>query len=150
MSEMTAVTGLSIAAMTQSLISAGPAHLIAATTTDVSTGSIIGLSLAIYLIYAIALMLLFHKAGRNPLWGLIPIVSTVVLLQIVGRSGWWILFFLIPIVNIIVLIIVYYDLSRSFGHGIPFTLGLIFFSVIFLLILGLAGRYEGPAARVGS
>jgi len=55
--------------------------------------------------------------------------------------------FLIPIVNLIISIIVYYDLSRSFGHGGGFTVGLVFLSWIFLLILWLGqSEYRGPAA----
>ena len=51
----------------------------------------------------------------------------------------------IPFVNLVILIIVYYDLSKSFGHGVGFTIGLILLGFIFLLILGFGGdRYIGP------
>ncbi len=140
--------GPTIGAMVKSAVSANAAFVVGAqTNTTLSPGAIAGIYAAAYLLYVIPLMLVFHKAHRSPLWALIPIVSTVILLQIVGRSGWWILWFLIPIVNIIVLIIVFYDLARSFGHGVPFTFGLVFLSVIFLLILGLAGQYVEPASR---
>lgn len=68
------------------------------------------------------------------------------LLRIAGRPWWWLLLMLIPIVNIVVLIIVYNDPSKSFGHGVGFTIGLIFLSPIFLCILGFgSSRYLGPA-----
>jgi hypothetical protein len=42
------------------------------------------------------------------------------------------------------------DLSKSFGHGVGFTLGLIFLSPIFIPILGFGGSlYVGPAAKQG-
>jgi hypothetical protein len=54
-------------------------------------------------------------------------------------------------VNIIFLIIVLNDLSKSFGHGVGFTLGLIFLGFIFLPVLAFGGsKYVGPAARQGS
>jgi hypothetical protein len=104
-------------------------------------------SLAIALFYLIAGWRIFTKAGK-PGWAIIiPIYSTIVLLQIVGRSGWGILLFLIPIVNIIYAFIVFNDLSKSFGKGIGTTLGLFFLSPIFFPILGYGGaKYVGPAA----
>ena len=52
---------------------------------------------------------------------------------------------LIPLVNIIILVIVMNDLSKSFGQGMGFTLGLIFLSFIFYLILGFgSSKYIGP------
>jgi hypothetical protein len=64
----------------------------------------------------------------------------------VGRPGWWLLLYLVPIVNVVILIIVSNDLSKSFGHGVGFTLGLVFLSIIFYAILGFGdSRYLGPA-----
>ena len=55
-----------------------------------------------------------------------------------------------PLVNLIILIIVYNDLSKSFGHGVGFTLGLIFLSLIFYYILAFgSSRYLGPAGAPG-
>lgn len=54
--------------------------------------------------------------------------------------------YLIPIVGLIVAIVVFYDLAKSFGHGVGFTIGLVLLSWIFLLILWLGrSRYLGPA-----
>ncbi|MHB8645345.1 MAG: DUF5684 domain-containing protein [Thermomicrobiales bacterium] len=86
------------------------------------------------------------KAGEPGWAAIIPIYNLIVLLRIVGRPVWWFLLLLIPGVNLIILIIVYNDLSKSFGHGVGFTLGLIFLSVIFVLILGYgSSTYRGPA-----
>jgi len=91
------------------------------------------------------------KAGR-PAWAaFIPIYSTIVLLEVVGRPVWWIILFFVPIVNIVILIIVLNDLSKSFGHGTAFTLGLIFLSWIFLMILAFgSSTYRGPIASPGA
>lgn len=100
-----------------------------------------------YVLYALAYFGIFKKAGK-PTWAaFVPIYNLIVLLEVVGRRVWWILLFLIPIVNFVIFIIVMYDLSKSFGHGGGFTIGLVFLSWIFMMILGFgSSQYRGPAA----
>ena len=100
-----------------------------------------------YVLYALAYFGIFKKAGK-PTWAaFVPIYNVIVLLEVVGRPVWWILLFLIPIVNLVIFIIVMNDLSKSFGHGVGFTIGLIFLSWIFMMILGFgSSQYGGPAA----
>ena len=115
-----------------------------------SVGGIVAavIVIAIVLFYLIAYWRIFSKAGRPGILAIIPIVSTFVLLSIVGRPLWWFVLFLIPVVNIVMAIIVYNDLSKSFGHGAGFTVGLVLLPEIFIPVLGYGGsRYGGPAAR---
>lgn len=101
--------------------------------------------LVIAVLAIIALWKIFTKAGEEGWKAIIPIYNMMVLLKIVGRPMWWILLFLIPVVNLVILIIVMNDLSKSFGHGVGFTLGLLFLSTLFYLILGFgSSRYVGP------
>ena len=82
------------------------------------------LAVVVYLFYGYCYGRIFQKAGR-PLWeGFVPIYNYYVMLKIIGRPGWWLILYLIPIVNIVITVLVYYDLSRSFGKGVGFTLGL--------------------------
>lgn len=98
-----------------------------------------------YLIWVLPLMGVFQKAGEPAIAAFIPIWNLLVLLKIVGRPWWWLILYLIPIVGLIVAIIVLYDLAKSFGHGVGFTIGLVLLTWIFLLILWLGGsRYLGP------
>lgn len=61
-------------------------------------------------------------------------------------NGWLFLLGLIPIVGWIADIVQMHKLSKSFGHGIGYTLGLLFLPSIFMLILGFSDdRYVGPA-----
>ena len=54
---------------------------------------------------------------------------------------------MIPVLNIVFLIIALNGLSKSFGYGVGFTLGLLFLSPIFVLILGFGdAKYIGPQA----
>ena len=60
------------------------------------------------------------------------------ILQIIGV--------VLGLVSGVIAIIDVHKLSKSFGHGIGFTLGMIFLSPIFTLILGFGNsRYQGPA-----
>ena len=104
--------------------------------------------LLIYAVFVIPYYAIFTKAGKPGWAAFIPIYSTIVLLEVVGRPVWWILLFLIPFVNLVIYIIVLHDLSKSFGHGAGFTIGLIVLSWIFAMILGFgSSTYRGPAAR---
>lgn len=90
---------------------------------------------------------IYEKAGK-PGWAvLIPIYSTLVLLEIVGKPWWWILLFLIPGLNIVLAVWMTNLLSLSFGKGVGFTIGLLFLSLIFYPILAFSNaEYLGPAS----
>jgi hypothetical protein len=102
---------------------------------------------AFWIVYIIAGWKVFEKAGQEGWKVIIPFYNIYIMLKIVGRPGWWLILFFIPIVNIVVWIILLVDMSKSFGHGVGFALGLIFLSWIFWLILGFGdSRYMGPSA----
>jgi hypothetical protein len=110
-----------------------------------AVGGVIGLLLAIILIAA--QWVIFSKAGRPGWAAIIPIYNTLQMIWMVGRPWWWFLLLLVPFLNVIIGIILLNDLSASFGHGIGFTLGLIFLAPIFFLILAFgSSQYRGPAA----
>jgi hypothetical protein len=120
-------------------------------TSGAGTGALVLWFLVIYAIAVIPYWVIFTKAGQPGWPALIPIYSTYIMLKVIGRPGWWLLLFLIPIVNFVILIIVLNDLSKSFGHGAGFTVGLIFLSIIFLFILAFgSSTYRGPAASAGA
>jgi hypothetical protein len=101
--------------------------------------------LAMIVVMIIAYWKIFTKAGEEGWKCIIPIYNVIILLKIVGRPWWWLLLMLIPFVDFIILIIIMNDLSKSFGHGLGFTLGLIFLNFIFYLILGFgSSKYIGP------
>lgn len=121
-------------------------HSLALDTASSSSSLIVDIvSLAIAVLYIVAMWVIFSKAGKPGWAAIIPIYSTIVLLQIVGRPLWWIILFLIPIVGIVFGIITLNDLSKSFGHGAGYTLGLLFLSIIFFPVLAFGGsQYAGP------
>ncbi|MDB4335011.1 DUF5684 domain-containing protein [bacterium] len=103
---------------------------------------------AVILLMVIANWKIYTKAGK-PGWAcIIPVYNLIVLLEIVGKPLWWIILLLIPGVNIVILIIIMNLLSKSFGKGVGFTLGLIFLGIIFIPILGFgSAKYVGPAGE---
>jgi hypothetical protein len=104
-------------------------------------------SLVMFVIFLAAGWKLFTKAGRSGWEAIIPIYNTLIMLKIVGRPWWWLLLLLVPFLNIIIGIIVANDLSKSFGHGVGYTIGLVLLPPIFLLLLAFCdSQYHGPAA----
>jgi len=113
-----------------------------------ATGAVvIVVYLAVIVIEIAALWQIFEKAGQPGWAAIIPIYNAYVLLKIVGRPVWWLLLFFIPLVNVIFEIIVANDLSKSFGRGVGFTVGLVLLGPIFIPVLGFgSARYGGAAA----
>lgn len=103
--------------------------------------------LAIFALFIASGWKIFEKAGKPGWAAIIPIYNIIVLLEIIGRPIWWIILMFIPLVNIVIFIIVSIDLSKSFGRGTLFGLGLCFLSFIFYPILGFGSdTFRGPAA----
>jgi len=97
----------------------------------------------------IGLWLIFQKAGKPSWAAIIPFYSLIVLLEVVGKPWWWLLLIFIPCANFILIIIGWVMinnlLSKSFGQGVGFTLGLMFLGFIFYPILGFGSyTYLGP------
>jgi len=103
---------------------------------------------AVIILLIVSCWKIYTKAGK-PGWAcIIPIYSTLVLLEIVGKPWWWLLLMCIPIVNIIFAIWVLNLLSKSFGKGVGFTIGMLILTIIFVPILGLgSATYKGPAGK---
>jgi hypothetical protein len=103
--------------------------------------------LVVIVFYAYCGWKLYEKAGKPGWAAIVPIYNYVVLLDIVGKPIWWIILLLIPFVNFIVIIVVLHNLSKVFGKGVGFTLGLIFLGFIFYPVLAFgSATYTKPAA----
>jgi hypothetical protein len=89
----------------------------------------------------------YTKAGQEGWASIIPIYNLYIFIKIVGKPWWWLLLLFIPGVNIIIAIWMTNLLSKSFGKGVGFTLGLLFLGIIFYAILAFDRTitYKGPA-----
>ena len=119
-----------------------------------SSGNVTGLVfLWIFIIsytvfYLICRIKIFKKARKLGWAAIVPIYSTLVLLEILGRPWWWfLLIWFIPIADFILSIIMIFDLAKVFGKGIGFGFGLLFLNFIFIPLLAFGNaRYFGPIA----
>jgi hypothetical protein len=118
-----------------------------------------------YVLFALPVWGTYQKASPqgDPAWAaFVPVYNFIVLLRIAGRpKTWaWFLFLLIPVVPfgslalLVISIFILNDVSKSFGHGPGFTVGLVLLPVIFWFILWLGkSTYlgpKGPTAMVGA
>lgn len=109
---------------------------------------LITLYIALIIFGLVSIWKVYTKAGKPGWAAIIPVYNIIVLMEIVGKPVWWILLLFIPIVNIIILIIIYHELSKSFGKDVGFTIGLIFLNIIFIGILGFGNaEYLGPGGK---
>ena len=139
-------------------------HLLAATS---SAGTGLGLIvfLFLYVLFTLPVWGTYQKASPQgePAWSaFVPIYQFIVLLRIAGRPktwAWFLLFYILgiflPVIGLIPLlvvsIIVLNDVSKSFGHGGGFTVGLVLLPWIFWFILWLGkSQYHGPVALAGA
>jgi len=91
---------------------------------------------------------MFQKAGEPGWAAIIPIYNYLIGIKIAGKPWWYILLMLIPIVNLVIYIIILNGLSKSFGKGTGFTVGLFFFRFIFIPILGFGNAvYSGDKSK---
>lgn len=102
------------------------------------------LVLALYVLLVIANWKIFTKAGRPGWASLIPFYNLYVMFDIAGMNGWLFLLLMIPIVNIVISIMLCINMSKAFGKGTGFAIGMIFLSNIFTLILAFgSAQYQG-------
>ncbi len=100
--------------------------------------------LIVVIFFVVILWKIFTKAGEAGWKSLIPIYNTIILLKIAGKPWWWILLLFVPFVNIVVYIIVTIDLSKRFGKGTGFWIGLFLLFPIFGAILAFGdAKYNG-------
>ena len=87
------------------------------------------------------------KAGEPGWAAIVPVYNSIVMLKIAGKPVWWIVLLAIPVVNIVILFMVFSNLSKAFGAGTGFTLGLMFLTCLFMPLLGFSDRqYRGAPA----
>ena len=102
------------------------------------------IALHVNMISYVALWFIFKKAGEPGWAAIIPVYNILIAIKIAGKPWWYILLLLIHIVNIIIGIMILNGISKNFGKGGWFTVGLFFLKVIFLAILGFgAAQYTG-------
>lgn len=111
--------------------------------------------IAIAVVVIIGMWKAFEKAGQPGWAAIIPIYNLVVMFRIGGQSGWFALAILLNLIPFIgglawlgIIIWNHVNVSKRFGHGVGFAIGLVLLAPIFWLILGFgSSKYlaEQPA-----
>ena len=104
--------------------------------------------LAIMVFMIVSWWIVFKKAGQ-PGWAiLIPIFNFLVILRVAEKPWWWVFAILLaiipiagPILFLVVWILICNAISKNFGQGAGFTVGLVLLSVVFVPILAF-GDYK--------
>ena len=139
---------------------------------DGSLFGVLAVTIALLVLYIVAFVKIFQKAGKPGWHAIIPYLSTYDMFEFawskkmaaigVGvtlaysvlagsttasdSEGTSALVALIGIGYSVLYLILLYKLSKSFGHGVGFFLGLLFLSPIFILILAFgSSSYYGPS-----
>lgn len=99
---------------------------------------------ALLLLSVAGLWAMYYKAGEHGWASIIPIYNIYILYKITWGNGWLFLLLLIPFVNVVITVITAYKLSKAFGHGLGYCIGLLLFPFLFYLIVGLgSSQYQG-------
>ncbi|SDZ86178.1 hypothetical protein SAMN04488065_0847 [Haloplanus vescus] len=103
--------------------------------------------LALVVAYIAGTWKAFVKADQPGWAAIIPIYNTYIMLKIGDNAWWWLLVFFVPIVNLYALYRMFAGVSRAFGQGLGFALGLWFLGFVFWPLLGFGDySYQGPSA----
>jgi hypothetical protein len=101
------------------------------------TGQWVLLALVVYVLLSAPWCPVFAKAGKRWWVALLPVINLLVIMRIAARPTWWVLLLFVPLLGIAVWTVVCLDVAERFGHGVPFTVGLVFLPFFFALWLGL-------------
>ncbi len=93
--------------------------------------------LAIYVLSGIAFFKLAKKASLdNIAWfAWVPVLNTILLLRMIGKSGWNILLLLIPIANAVFAVVWYVKFFHAFGKSGHWTWMMLFLPPVMYILL---------------
>ena len=112
---------------------------------------IIIIATCVTVVEIVGLWFVFQKAGEPGWAAIIPIYNYLIGIKIAGKPWWYILLMLIPVVNLVIYIIILNGISKNFGKGPGFTVGLFFLRFIFIPILGFGdAKYIGDKSGFGA
>ena len=112
---------------------------------------VVPIILVVLIIQIIAMWKVFTKAGEAGWKALIPIYNSYIYFKIAGVPMLFWVSILLSVLSVIqnqiiiyvaligtIIVTIYqaYKLAKAFGHGVGYTLGLLFLDTIFLLIIG--------------
>ena len=105
------------------------------------------LFIAIYVFCAYTQFRIAKKCGcdENAWWAYVPIMNTILLMDMAGKERWWFFLCLVPMVNIVIFAILWFEVAKAAGHDgwIGLLVLVPFLNIIGLCILAFSGRSGG-------
>jgi hypothetical protein len=91
---------------------------------------------------------IFAKAGQPGWASIIPFYNFYVMNKIGGRGPLFLLGLLVPFVNVAVFVMIVHGVSKAFGKGALYTLGIFLAAPVFVPLLAFgAAEYRGGAPK---
>ncbi|RDV37665.1 signal peptidase I [Bradymonadaceae bacterium TMQ3] len=106
------------------------------------------ISLALLLVLVASTWKLFTKAGQPGWMSLIPVLNTIIMVQIAGKEIWWVLLLFVPVANVVAMIIISLAFAEAYGKDTLWGLGLIFLPFIFYPMLAFGNAQYMGSSRV--
>lgn len=104
--------------------------------------------LGLMILQIVAMWKLFAKAGEPGWAAIVPFYNSWVLFKITWGSGAYMFLLFLPVGNMIVMFATLFKLASSYGKGVGYGFGLIFFSAIMLPVLAFSrSEYKGPSGN---
>lgn len=106
--------------------------------------SLLFLCAALYFYFSYAQFKLAQRLGctSNAWWSFIPILNSLLLIQMAGKPLWWFVLMLVPLVNIVVFAILWIDVAKGVGKSafLGFCTLLPLVNVVTIGILAFTGQ----------
>lgn len=105
--------------------------------------------LALVVLQLAAMYKVFERAGKPGWTAIVPIYNTWVLAELVGKPGWFGIVAAVPLFGLAFWIIIHLDISKYFGKGTSFGIGLAFLPFIFFPIMAFSRDTGSPQYATG-
>ncbi|MEF2966743.1 DUF5684 domain-containing protein [Paenibacillus sp. M1] len=110
------------------------------------------LALALYFLYAGAFFSLAKKAGLDHIawFAFIPILSSILQLRMIQKSGWWVLMYFVPIASFVFAIIWQVQLLNAFGKNGAFVIFNILLAPVYMILWMVWGYSSETTYQLGN
>ncbi|MCK4301290.1 MAG: hypothetical protein KAW91_00865 [candidate division Zixibacteria bacterium] len=111
---------------------------------DVTSGFTYLIVIAVWLYFSYMQYRMAHKTGQANIawWAFVPILNTLLLIQMAEKPMWWLLLLLVPFVNIIAFFALWIQAARNCGQSAiwGFLVMIPLLNILALFVLAYSSR----------